>query len=88
MKLKTLTLVDTSDFMKWAMAKYGMSNSEWHKKIWRGKNGLCDYILNVGGPYVTFPRIKNPETLLEEHVNAFLDDFPELNDKVSFIFTN
>lgn len=87
MKLKTLTLVDTYDFMQWAMKKYDMTNNEWHKKIWHGESDMCEQILN-GGSYITYERIKNPETLLEEHVNAFLDDFPELNDKVSFIFTN
>lgn len=86
MKLKTLTLVDTSDFMYWAMDKYGMNNNDWHKKIWDGKKGLCSYLDN--GPYITFSKTENPETLLEEHVNAFLDDYPELNGQVSFIFTN
>lgn len=87
MKLKTLTLVDTYEFMRWGMKKYGMTNEEWHEKIWDGKNGLCDYISNFP-PYVTFSKINNPSTLLGEHVNEFLKDFPELNDSVSFIFTN
>lgn len=86
MKLKTLTLVDTSDFMYWAIEKYGMTNSEWHNKIWKGKEGLCSYMEN--GPYITFTREENPTTLLEKHANEFLDDFPELNGKVSFIFTD
>lgn len=86
MKLKTLTLVDTCEFMKWAMNKYGMTNNEWHKKIWKGKGGLASYMED--GPYTTFNKIENPNTPLEEHVNEFLDDFPELNGKVSFIFTN
>jgi len=87
MKLKTLQMIDTYEFMTWAMKKYDMTNSEWHDKIWHGESDMCEHILN-GGPYITYERIENPETLLEEHVNAFLDDFPELNDKVSFIFTN
>ncbi len=87
MKLQTITLVDTHQFLLWAEYKYGMSNSEWHTKIWRSEDGLCDYISNCGA-YVTFEKIENPETLLEEHVNAFLEDYPELGGKVSFIFTN
>jgi hypothetical protein len=72
--------------MDWAMEKYGMTNSEWHKKIWNSKEGLCYYLED--GPYVTFSKIENPKNLLEEHVNEFLNDFPELNGEVSFIFTN
>ena len=87
MKLETLTLVDTHQFCLWAEEKYGMTNNEWHSKIWRGKNGLCEFILN-GGPFVRFPKIEEPKTLLEEHINAFLEDFPELGGQVSFIFTS
>lgn len=86
MKLKTLTLVDTTEFCRWAEEKLGMSHDEWHEKIWDGKKGLRYYLEN--GPYTTFSREENPKTLLEEHVNKFLDDFPELGGKVSFIFTN
>lgn len=87
MSLKTITLVDTYEFCLWAERKYGMSNPVWHSKVWRGENGLCDYILN-GGPYVTFSTIDKPKTLLEEHINAFLEEYPELGGKVSFIFTS
>lgn len=90
MKLKTLTLVDTFEFTKWAQEKYGMSNNEWHKKIWSDSldgNGMCRY-LEHGNSYVTFTKFEKPDNLLEEHINAFLDDFPELEGKVSFIFTN
>lgn len=91
MNIKTLKLVDTHDFMRWAMNKYGMTNEEWHDKIWHGDGedykGLCDHILDSGS-YVTFNRAENPDNLFEEHINAFLDDFPELNNKVSFVFTN
>ena len=85
--MKTLQLVDTSDFMDWAMKKYNMTNSEWHDKIWHGESDMCERIIN-GGPYVTYERTENPENLLEEHVNAFLDEFPDFNGQVSFIFTN
>ena len=64
-----------------------MSNNEWHKKIWHGKDGLCSWI-EVGTPYVTCEKTEKPETLLEEHINDFLDEFPEFNGRVSLIFTN
>lgn len=86
MKLETLSLVDTYQLCLWAEEKYGMSNNEWHKKIWRGKDGLCECFENT--TYVTFEKTTEPETLLEEHINEFLEDFPELNGKVSFIFTS
>jgi hypothetical protein len=85
--MKTLQLVDTSDFMDWAMKKYNMTNSEWHDKIWHGESDMCERIIN-GGPYITYERTENPENLLEEHVNEFLDEFPDFNGQVSFIFTN
>jgi len=81
--LKTLTLVDTCEFQRWAEETYAMSSDEWYKKIWRL---LSDYMMD--GPYTTFNKTENPENLLEEHINEFLDDCSQLNGEVSFIFTN
>lgn len=86
MKLKTLTLVDTHQFLLWAEEKYNMTNDEWHEEIWHGEMGLLYYLED--SKYTTFGRTENPETILEKHVNEFLDDFPELNGEVSFIFTD
>lgn len=84
MKIKTLKLVDTSDFADWAQKKYGMNNSEWHDKIWRPL--MVQYFED--GPYTTFSKSKEPENIFEEHINDFLDEFPEFEGKVSLIFTN
>lgn len=86
MKIKTLTLVDTAEFERWACEKYNMSNDEWNKKIWRSQKGLLYYMED--GSYSTYEKTEKPETLLEEHINDFLDEFPEFNGRVSLIFTN
>jgi len=84
MKIKTLTLVDTFDFSQWAQEKYNMTNSEWHDKIWR--KFMVTYFED--GPFTTFTKIENPSNIFEEHINDFLDEFPEFKGEVSLIFTN
>lgn len=86
MKLETLTLVDTCELQRWAEEKHGMSSNDWHKKIWNSEKGFLYYM--EGGPYCRFSKIESPQNLFEEHLNEFLDDFPELGGSVSFIFTN
>lgn len=79
-------MIDTSDFMRYCINKYGYTNGSWHKVIWH-KCGMCESILNNGGN-TQYSRTKKPENVLDEHVNDFLNDFPELEDRVTFIFTN
>lgn len=83
MKLETITMVDTCEFERWAMEKYGMDSQEWHEKIWRAE--LCGRFEKT---WAAFTKYKEPATLLQEHINAFLDDFPELGGIVRFVFTN
>jgi len=82
-KIKTITMVDTHELCKYAEDKYGMDNNKWHSKVWRPF--MVDYIMD--GP-CTFSKVENPDNLLEEQINDFLEDNPELGGKVTFIFTN
>lgn len=82
-QLEIKTMIDSYQLCQWAQDKYGITNNEWHKKIWRGQN-FCDHFMENG--MATFSYVDNPITELQEHINAFLDDYPELNGTVNFYF--
>ena len=89
MRFKKLTMLDTYQFQQWAEKKYGLSNQEWHNEIWHNKNGvigLCEHFDET--TYVTFKRFAEPKSPLEIHINAFLDEYPELNNEITLEFTN
>lgn len=75
---------DTTEFSDWAQEKYNMSNNEWHKKIWSPL--MCDYFMNSNSS-VRFSKMENPENILDEHLNEFLDEVVKDN-YVWLEFTN
>ncbi len=79
------TVIDTSDFSDWSMKKYGMTNNEWHKRIWRPF--MCDYFTH-GLSSVGFSKISNPENVFEEHMNDFIDENPQLGEIIWIEFSN
>lgn len=82
--LELTVCIDTFEFEKFCESNFNMNNSEWHSKIWRPY--MCDYFMD--GPYARFQRKSNPKNVFEEQLNAFLDTYPELGDRVKMIFTN
>ena len=84
-KAKIKQMVSTYELCVYAEEKYGMSNSEWHKKVWRPH--FMNYIIH--GP-ATFDMndVKNPSNILEEQIKDFLEDNTELNGTVTFFFDN
>jgi hypothetical protein len=70
---------DTSEFMDWSMAKYGMTNGNWHKLIWRPY--MCDYFMN-GHSSVGFSKFEKPDNIFEEQMNDFID---EIKDSIVWI---
>ena len=82
-KLNKITKYDTYELCQYAQEKYGMTNNEWHKKVW------SPYMCNdaVEG-YLHYTKTENPENILQEQINDFLDDYPELNGEVTFEFTD
>jgi hypothetical protein len=83
-KLTFIKLLDTTFFQGWGMANYNMSKEDWHTIIWR--KSFCNFFME--GPYAQFERIENPKEDWENHLNAFFDAYPELEDSVKMIFTN
>lgn len=83
--MRIKNVIDTTDFSDWSMGKYGMSNGEWHKRVWRPF--MCDYFLESSGS-VGFSKSETPENIFEEHLNDFIDEHPELGDTIWMEFTN
>ena len=81
-------VIDTTDFAKWSMRKYDLSNNDWYKIIWRPF--MCDYFMN-GNCSVGFSKVINPENLFEIHMNEFIEENPHFitNETTVWIeFTN
>ena len=81
--IKLIICVDTSDFESFYKSQ-GSPDGDFHKKIWRPF--MCELFMD--GPYCGFDRIENPGNLLEEWINKFLDEYPEFDDEINFMFTN
>lgn len=81
--IKLKVCVDTSEFHDFYKSQ-GSPDGEFHKKIWRPF--MCDYFMD--GSYTNFSITENPENLLDEWINKFLEHYPELGGSVNFIFTN
>lgn len=83
--LKLTVSIDTSEFRVYCMSKYGMTNNEWHKKVWRPF--MCDDFMNVG-PFVWYEKEDKPTNILQEMINDFLDDYPELGGNIRIYFNS
>ena len=84
--MRVKKVIDTTVFMEWAMLKYGMTNSEWHRKIWRPY--MCDYFMESRGS-VGFGRVEKPENEFQVQMNDFVEEMrEELGETVWMEFTN
>lgn len=81
--IKLTIFLDTWEFQKFYVA-HGSPDGDFHKKIWRPLmyNYFCD------GSYSSFSITENPENLLDEWINKFLNAYPEFEGSVKMIFTN
>jgi hypothetical protein len=78
-------VIDTTEFSHWAMKKYGLSNSDWHKIIWRPF--MCDYFMDGNGS-VGFSHMDEPTNIFEEHMNEFIKENSQLGTTIWIEFTN
>lgn len=81
--LKLMVMVDTYEFQKFYQSQ-GSPDGDFHKVIWRPL--MCEDFM--GESYCHYSRYDNPEDLLQEWINKFLDAYPELGGSVRMIFTN
>ena len=75
--------VDTSEFHDFYKSQ-GSPDGEFNKKIWRPL--MCERFMSDS--YSSFSITENPDNLLDEWINKFLEHYPELGGSVNFIFTN
>ena len=80
-QLEKRVVVNVFQLTLYAEEKYGMENNPWHKQVWRPY--MMEYLMDG---MCTFERTDNPDNILEEQINDFLLDYPELNGSVTFYF--
>ncbi len=81
--LNLVVCVDTWEFQKF-YESHGSPDGDFHDKIWRPF--MSDIFCN--GSYSSFSITENPDNLLDEWINKFLDTYPEFEGEVKMIFTN
>lgn len=79
-KVEEIKTIDESEFTHFLYENYSEEVAEEVDKDFGDAFGFSEVS--------TFCRADNPETKLEECINAFFDSKPELGDKVQMIFTN